>query len=159
MSVIGVRLDLPQILILILTEEATGPTQGDGSQELPRRDSAEAVDSFSKEGRYAPGGARQRRAEERTWGGGASGGARAPNGTESRGQANGEGLDRLAAEPRSPPRIPRHQAPEPWRKWAEAETPPGGPAGLAWQVGGHCQVTAMEQRGIGGELSNSGLTI
>jgi hypothetical protein len=28
-------MDLPQILILILTEEATGPTQGDGSQECP----------------------------------------------------------------------------------------------------------------------------
>jgi hypothetical protein len=42
-------------------------------------------------------------------------------------QVNGEGLDRLAAEPRIPaPNSRGHKAPEPWRKWAEAETPAGG---------------------------------
>ena len=45
-------------------------------------------------------------------------------------QANGEGLDRLAAEPRSPPRIPRAQSPRTLAEVGRSRNPAGGPDGV-----------------------------
>ena len=65
-------------------------------------------------------------------------------------QANGEGLDRLAAEPRSPPRIPRAQSPRTLAEVGRSRNPAGGNRrGL--------RSHNSDSRGIGGDrgLSNS----